>query len=309
MGNRFSRRRDAPASSAETVAAEQKTAVEPATTNPAEGSAVTQIQEVTENLDELAQQPVTSTICSPKEECLTESKEEETPAPSDPINDGDSEPRLKETPAPVQPELLVSASNPPQPEPNSVAEAQLAPEPAPEPVPEPESASYPEADSEADPDPIPEAVPAPVEALEQHADLLEQETLPEPVLSSPPLIELSAPDDTPSPAAIPFPLSSDDPSNISAGEQHQECVEASEGSSPGHEESTETLEFLEKQTEVEAAEHLETLGSDVNEGSVSEILTNSELRGNDLLNDLIPSDAKIAEASPITDMSTSIELM
>ncbi|KAM4572292.1 uncharacterized protein PAE49_007511 isoform 2-T2 [Odontesthes bonariensis] len=301
MGNRFSRRRDAPASSAETVAAEQKTAVEPATTDP-EDSAVTQTQEVTENLDELAQEPVTSTACSPKEEYLTESKEEETPAPG-PINDGESEPRLKETPAPVQPELLVSASNPPEPEPKPVAEAQLAPEPAPEPVPEPESAS------EVDPAPIPEPVPAPVEDLEQHVDLLKQETLPESVSSSPPLIELSAPDDTPSPAPIPVPLSSDEPSNISAGEQHQECVEASEGSPPGHKESTETLEFLEKQTEVEAAERLETLGSDINEGSVSEILKNSELKGNDLLNDLISSDVKIPDASPVTDMSASIELM
>lgn len=302
MGNRFSRRRDVPASSAET---EQKNVEEPATSKPAEISAVTQTQVAeTENLDVLAGVPVTSVARTPKEDGVTECKEVEIPAVSDPIKDGEPELVVKD-PAPVQPELLISAINPPDPEPKPDVEADLAPELAPEPVPEPESASYPEAALK----PISEPVPAPAGSLEQHTDLLTQESLPEPMLSSPPLIDLGAPGDISSPAPIPVPLSPHEPSNISAGEQCEENVEAAEDFPLEPEESTETSAFLEEQTKVEAAECLETLGSDVIRGSVSGVLKNLEMSGNDLLNDLIPSDVKIPDDTPITDMSTPIELM
>ncbi|KAM9754117.1 uncharacterized protein ACNS7B_007199 [Menidia menidia] len=286
MGNRFSRRRDPPASGSEAVATEQKPEVEPAAVKPVSQNQVSE----PDNAEVLAEKPAAAAACPPKEESQTESKEEETPAPSGPIQE--PEPTPKEPPAPAQPELLLSAGNPPEP----ADAAPLAPEPAPEPVRQPDSPSYPG----ADPDPVPEA-----EILVQHGDLLERESLPEPEPPSPPLIELSAPEAPPSPDPGPDPLTSDQPPHASAGER----FEVSEGSTLGQEESTETLEFLEDQSEAVAAEGYERFGSDVNEGSVSEILTNSELEGNYLLNDLIPSDVKVPDDSPIMDVSTSIELM
>lgn len=319
MGNRFSRRRDAPAASAEAVAAEQKAAEEPAAAQPAEDSTTTQTQEVTENLDVVVGEQVTLKACLPSEECVSECKEVEAPAA--PVSDPEPEPAVKETPAPVQPEPLVLDSTPAPPEPEPVVEAPPAPEPAPEPepVPEPESAPVPEPDPvvevdpvpvtdvEAVPEAIPEPEPAPAEPMEQQTDLLSQESLPEPVLPSPPLTDSAVPDVTPSPA--PIPISPEEPVDVPAGEQCQDSTEAAENSTFEPDQPADTSEFLEKLVEVEAPECLEKLGSDVNEESVCEILKNLELKGNDLVNDLIPSDVKIPDDTPIIDMSTSNELM
>lgn len=319
MGNRFSRRRDAPVTSAEAVATEQKAAEEPAAAQPAEDPAITQTQEATEDLDVVVGEQVSLKVCLPSEECVSECKEVE--APVAPVSDLEPEPAVKETPAPVQPEPLVIDSTPAPPEPEPVVEAPPAPEPAPEPepVPEPESAPVPEsaavpepdpvpeADAEADPEAIPEPEPAPAEPVEQQTDLLSQESLPEPVLPSPTLIDFAVPDATPSPA--PTPVSPDEPADVPAGEQCQDSTEAAENSTFEPEQPAETSEVLEKLVEVEAPECLEKLGSDVNEESVCEILKNLELKGNDLVNDLIPSDVKIPDDTPIIDMSTSSELM
>ncbi|XP_022609945.1 uncharacterized protein LOC111228388 [Seriola dumerili] len=326
MGNRFSRRRDTPAGSGETAATEQKAAEEPAAPQPAEESGITTTQEAveTENLDVVVGEPVTPVACLPSEECVSECKEVEAPAVSATLNDAEPEPVAKETPAPSQPELLVSVSEPSPPEsepvaePKLVAEAQRAPEPVPETVPEPEPTSNPEAEAEAEavPEPISEAEPVLTEALEQHADMLTQESLPEPELSSPPLIDLGVPDVTPqpvntspSPAPISDPDNANEPSDIPVTEECEGSAEAAESSTFEPEKPEETTESLEKPMEVEAAENLEQLVSDVNEESISGLLQNLELKGNDLVADLIPSDVKIPDDTPITDISTSTELM
>ncbi|XP_061578022.1 protein TsetseEP-like [Cololabis saira] len=304
MGNRFSRRRDVPITSPETVATQQKSPVEPAgPAEPAHDSGMNQSQELlhTEKLEALVEEPVASLECPPKDESTLESTEVETPAV--PVHE--PEPEVKETPAPVQPEPLVAASKEPEPEPAAppkpVAEAQIAPEPAPEPVPEAESAPCSDEVTEAAPEPIPEPEPS----LEQPI----QESLPEPGLSIPLLIDLGAPDDTFSPAPAHVLLSPDEPSSVSGSEQCKGSVEAAEAFTLEPEKSIETSEFLEKQIEVEAGECLETLGSDINGESLREILKGSELKGNDLHSDFIPSDVNIPDDTPITEMSPSIEMM
>ncbi|XP_030587563.1 uncharacterized protein LOC115781828 [Archocentrus centrarchus] len=286
MGNRFSRRRETPASKPETLATEQKTAKE-----PAKDSEVTQTQEVTksENLDVVVEEQVTPVACLPSEECVSECKEAEPSAASGPS----TEPALvvKEAPTPVEPEPQVSASKPSPPEP--VAEAQFAP------VPEPVPSSNPDGDTEVV-QPISEPVPAPVEHLEVQTDQLTQESLLESIVSSPPLTDLGIPDVTP----IPVP---DEPSDPTDGEKCQDSDETTDNSMFEPEKSADT--HLEKPVEVEAEECLEKLGSDVNEENFSDTLKNLELKGNDLVSDLIPSDANIPDDTPITDMSTSTELM
>ena len=282
MGNRFSstKRRDAPATSAETAAApEQKTAEEPAVaTQPAADAGITQTQEAVENVDVVVGESVTPVASLPPEECTSECKAAEAPAEPEPV--------ATETPAPVEPEPLVSVSEPSPPEPEPAPEPELAPEPepvAPEPVPEPEPTSNPEAEVvEAAPEPIPESVPS-FEALEQQTDMLTQESLPEP------LIDLGVPDANSEPA--------DEPADIPVSEECQE---------DGPEETSESLE---KPMEVEAAGDLVQLVSDVNEESVTELLQNLELKGNDLVADHIPTDVKIPDDGLITNMSTSAELM
>lgn len=290
MGNRFGRRREAPASNPETVASEPKT-----TKEPDKDSAVTQTQEVTksENLDVVAEEQVTPALCLPSEECASECKEAEASAASGPSTQ--PAPVEKEDPTPAHPEPQVSASKPSPPEP--VAEAQFAP------VPEPVPASNPDGDTELV-QPVSEPVPAPADDLEQQADQLTQESLLEPDVSSPPSADLGIPDVTPSPAPIPVP---DEPSDPTDGEKCQDSDETTDTSTFEPEKSAET--HVEKPMEVEAEERSEKLGSDVNEESISETLKNLELRGNDLVSDLIPSDVNILDDTPITDMSTSTELM
>lgn len=312
MGQRLSRQ-GATAPSAEAAATVQKTAAEPVATKPAEDAGMTV---KAETLEVVKGEPVTLIACLPGEDCVAECKVVEAPAAV-------SEPVEKETPAPIQPEPLVSVSapSPPESEPvaelEPVAEAQLAPEPVPEPepapapvsepepVPEPELVPEPEVEVEAVPEPIPESVLAPVEAMEQEIDLLSQESLPEPVISSPPLIDMSVPDVTPPPTDI--PVDADEPSDIPVIpviEQCQHIAEISLIPTPEPEESEETSVSLGKLIEVEAAENLEQLVNDVNEESVCGLLNNLELKGNDLDADLIPTDVKIAD-----DMTASIELM
>ncbi|XP_047451650.1 E3 ubiquitin-protein ligase RNF12-B-like [Mugil cephalus] len=305
MGNRFSRRREAQISNSEAVAAEQKTAEEPEAVQPAEDSVITEKVTEAEDLVVVGAEPVTPVVRLPSEECVSECKQGEAPSSSAPVTDPEPEPEVKDTNAQVQPEPLVSASVPsvPEQEPaaqtKSVAEAQLAPESVPEP----------EAGVEAVPEPIAEPVPAPAEPLEQQAS---QEPLPEPVHSSPPLVDLDVPDVTPSPDPISVPANSEEQPDIAAGEQCQDSAEAAETSTLETEESAETTEKpAEVEVEAEAAECSEQPGSDVNEDeeSISDTLKNLELKGNDLVSDLISSDVNIPDGPPITDMNTSTELM
>ena len=319
MGNKFSRRRDAPeaaspeAASPEAAAPEQKTAeepaaaepaaAEPAAAEPAQDSEIVQTQQAveTENTAEL----VTPVASLPTEECKAECKE----APAAPLSDPEPEPVAQETPAPVQPEpaVPVSEPSPPQPEPEPEPEPQLAPEPVPEPIPEPEPGV------EAVPESIPESAPAPPEDLEPQTDMLTEESLPEPEISSPALIDLGIPDATPqlitadpSPVPVPALFDADEPSDIPVTE---ECHGGFEVSTLEPEEPQETAESVEKPMEVEAAENLEQLVNDLNGESVSELLQNLELKGNDLVADLIPTDVKIPDGTPILDMTPATELM
>ncbi|XP_033997328.1 magnetosome-associated protein MamJ-like [Trematomus bernacchii] len=313
MGNRFSRAREA--NSAEAAAPEQKTAAEPAA-KPAADSGITQVQEAikTEVLEVVKEEPVAPVPCA-TQECLIDTKIADIPFA---------------TPHPAVPEPLVSVSEPePVAEPKPVVEVQLAPEPAPEPVPEPEALPEPEPvpepealpepvpvpepealpepmpvpepealpepepvpEPEAFPEPIPESVPAPAEVLEQKIDLFSQESLPEPVFSSLPLIDLGVPDVTPEPIDIPpitATIDADEASDILVTEVCHNGV----------------VESVEELMEVEAADNLEQLASDFNEESVSGLLKNLELKGNDLVADLIPNDVNIPG-----DMTISTELM
>ncbi|XP_034735034.1 E3 ubiquitin-protein ligase RNF12-B-like isoform X4 [Etheostoma cragini] len=307
MGNQLNRR-GASSNSVETADTEQ----EPA--QPGEDSGLTLSQEAirAENLDVVMVEPVTLMACLPTEECVSECQVTETPAALDPLTE--PEPVAKKTPAPVQPEPLVSQPSPPESDPKPVAKAQLAlesvpePEPVPEPelvpepepVPEPELVPEPEAEVETDPEPIVESVKAPAEVLEEKTDLLSQESLPEPVISSPPLIDLGVPDITPQPIDIPVcitaPVHADKPSNIPVTKECQQSAEVKE--------SENTSEPLEKLMGVEAAGNLEQLVSNINEESVCGLLKNLELKGNDLAEDLIPTDVEIPDS-----MSTCTELM
>ncbi|XP_047239926.1 proline-rich transmembrane protein 2-like [Girardinichthys multiradiatus] len=279
MGNKFSRRREAPVSSAASVASEQKPAVEHST--PTSDSGMKQEVVRAEDLDVLAEEP-------PKDECVPEVKEEE---------DEQSELLAKETQAPAQPKPLFLNANilepesfaQPKPKATEEAEAQVALNPTPEDISEQNSALQ----SEADTEPISEPVPTPAEAVVEHKD---QEYLTDPVLSSPPLIDYNVPDVISSPTII--PLDPDESSNISASEHHS-TVEPEEFNS----------DFLEKMTGVEAEECLKMTGSEVNAENVSKLLKNSELKENDLLSDIIAREVKIPDDTPITDMSTSMELM
>ncbi|XP_034735035.1 magnetosome-associated protein MamJ-like isoform X5 [Etheostoma cragini] len=301
MGNQLNRR-GASSNSVETADTEQ----EPA--QPGEDSGLTLSQEAirAENLDVVMVEPVTLMACLPTEECVSECQVTETPAALDPLTE--PEPVAKKTPAPVQPEPLVSQPSPPESDPKPVAKAQLAlesvpepePVPKPEPVPEPELVPEPEAEVETDPEPIVESVKAPAEVLEEKTDLLSQESLPEPVISSPPLIDLGVPDITPQPIDIPVcitaPVHADKPSNIPVTKECQQSAEVKE--------SENTSEPLEKLMGVEAAGNLEQLVSNINEESVCGLLKNLELKGNDLAEDLIPTDVEIPDS-----MSTCTELM
>ncbi|KAM8750413.1 uncharacterized protein AB9X84_012281 [Acanthopagrus schlegelii] len=314
MGNKFSRRRDAPdaaspeaAAPAEEPAAAEPAAAEPAAAEPAQDSEIVQTQQAVETVN--TAELVTPVASLPTEECKSECNE----APAAPLSDPEPEPVAQKTPAPVQPEPAVPVSEPsppqpePEPEPEPVAEPQLAPEPVPEPIPEPEP------EVEAVPESIPESAPAPPEDLEPQTDMLTQESLPEPEISSPALIDLGIPDATPqpitadpSPVPVPALFDADEPSDIPVTE---ECHGGFEVSTLEPEEPQETAESVEKPMEVEAAENLEQLVNDLNEESVSELLQNLELKGNDLVADLIPTDVKIPDGTPILDMTPATELM
>lgn len=295
MGNRFSRRRDAPASCA-AVATEQKTEAGPARTDQDQNPEPTQTQDSVEaeKLDVMADESGATEACSPKHACVSGSEEVASPVALVPQNDAES--TVKETPPPVQTEPLIPAKEPPEREglaqPALVAEAQLALKP------EPESSSHQEAEAEL----ISEPAPTAAEPLEQHTDLLNQESLP-------PLIDSSVPDVASAPASIPASLNPGGSSNISAAEQREGRVEPAGGSSLEPEKFTETSEFVEKQMEAEAAGRTKTPGSEVIDEDVCDGLKNLELEGNDLLNDLMQSEVKMPDDTPFTDVSASVELM
>lgn len=288
MGNKFSRRREAPVSSAAAVASsEQKPAVEHSTPTPTAESGMKQELVWTEHLDVLVEEPT-------KDESASEVKEEERSVVLTPTEDAESELLAKETQAPVKPEALVSDTNPqepesfaqPKPEATEEATAQVAIHPTPEDVSQSDSALQ----TYADPVSKPAATPA--QAVVQHED---QESLTGPVLSSPPLSDFGIPDVISSPTTI--PLNADESSNISASD-HSSTAEPEKF----------TSDILEKSTKVEAEESLKMPGSDISVESFSEPLKNSELKENDL-SDITPREVKFPDDTFITDMSTSMELM
>ncbi|XP_029993270.1 protein TsetseEP-like [Sphaeramia orbicularis] len=330
MGARFSRR--TPANKPESAVTEQTAAEEPVSTQPAEDSEVTQTQEaaaapqaVEQKPEVVVGEPVTLQACLPAEECTAECKEPEAPAASTP----EPEPAAKDTPAQPEPLISLSKPSPPEPveDPKPVAPAQPEPlisliespapesveeakpvveevtEAAPETVPEPE----PEVEAVTVPDPPSEPEPAPVEASAPEIDLLTQETLPEPELSAAPLIDLGIPEPTPqtidnppSPPPSPVPVTADECPEV---EEHQESPEVAVISAvvPEEEPSVENPN--------EATENMEQLVSDVNEESVSGLLKQLDLTGNDLVSDLIDSDVKIPDESSIIDVNTSADMM
>lgn len=308
MGIKFSRRRDAPISGAEGAATEQKTAEEPVSTEPAGESGLALAQEATgigrlEAVDRGKPEPAASL---PSEECVSEVKEEKAHNVPEPLNVEEPEPVGKNAPAPsqTQPEALLCV-DPPSP---TQCDAETTPvtvtQPAPEPIPEPEPVSEPAAELIPEPEPVsePQSVPEletaipdlPPEVPEQHTDMLNEELLPDPVILSSTLIDLSVSDTAP-----------DKTSDIAVSDECQEGAEVSGTSTSelpkSEEEMSETPERL---IEVVAAENLEQIVSDVNEETVSGLLQDLALKGNDLVTDLVPTDVKMPNETSITDMST-----
>ncbi|XP_024137971.1 lysine-rich arabinogalactan protein 18 [Oryzias melastigma] len=181
----------------------------------------------------------------------------------------------EESPAAPAPEVHDVLMEPT--EPNPVAEVHPAPEPEPD-------TSFLEADPEGTSEPSSDPEPTSTEALEETT----QELLPESASPS----TLIIPDVTLTPV-----LTLIGPSEASAGEGGDGEANAVEDFTAEPDAATEMSEFLEN-TQVEAAESMQTLGSDVIE-SVDEILKNSELKGNDLLSDLIPGDVNLYDDTPI----------
>lgn len=293
MGIKFSRRRDAPISGAEGAATEQKTAEEPVATEPAGESGPALAQEATGigALDAVDREKPKPAASLPNEGCVAEIKEEKAPDAPEPLNVAEPEPVAKNAPAPsqTQPEALLCVDPPPltqcdvEPTPVTVTE------PAPEPIPEPEPVSEPQSVPELETS-IPDLPP---EVLEQHTDMLNQELLPDPVIPSSTLIDLSVSDTTP-----------DKTSDIAVSDECQEGAEVSGTSTTELPKSEEMSESPERLMEVVAAESLEQIVSDVNEETVSGLLQDLALKGNDLVADLIPTDVKMPDETSITDMST-----
>ncbi|XP_037307657.2 protein TsetseEP-like [Pungitius pungitius] len=319
MGNQFGKVRETSSNNAET-AEEAKTAEETEAGQPAEDSGMTQ------DLGAQIQGQVAQLVCSITEELVLNSG-------VDKVVNAEPEPVVKETPAPVQPEPLVSLSLSSAPEPKPVAEAPLSP--VPEPLPGPEAVSKPEPVQEPDPihkplpepepvqepDPVPEPeaevevvsepisqlVLAATEAVELKTDLLSQESLPEPAISSPPLINLGAPEEDAQPVDIPpspAPVDAKEPADIPETEECQKSAEISVIPTFEPENREEASESGEKAMEAKGGVHLEQLVSDVSDDSLSGLLKNLELKGNDLVADLVPADVQIPD-----DVSTSTELM
>ncbi|XP_026166222.1 diacylglycerol kinase kappa-like [Mastacembelus armatus] len=209
MGNKVSRKQDAPANSDET---EQKTGEE---------SGIAQTQENVEIVCLHAEvgESITEVPCLPSEECTLELK--------------DGAKRVTQNyaePEPVQPEVLTSVSKPPtNSEPASEAK------PVPEPGQEPEVTSNLESETEEISEPSSEQVLDSVEALEQQTDMLIQQSLLEPVFSLPVLGNKGFPDVTPkpvntppSPAPIPTPVNAGEPSETPVTKTCQDSAKAAE---------------------------------------------------------------------------------
>ncbi|XP_068459345.1 E3 ubiquitin-protein ligase RNF12-B-like [Clinocottus analis] len=311
MGNRFGKLQ-----STETAAApEQKTAAESAAAQPAEDSVIAQTQQAveTENLDVGVLEQVTQLASIGTEQLVLKSKVDEVP-------DADPEPVAKGTPAliqiqPVLPVCVSSASeSAPLTELMPIVKAELTPEPEPEPVaepePVPESELVPEPEKEVKAVPEPMSVSVPAPATEQMTDLFSQESLPEPAIST--LSDLGVLDQTPQPIDVPpfpatvtAPVDAEEPSDVPVTEECQDNAEISVIPTFEPEKSEETSESEEKPMEAEAPGNLEQLVSVVSgEESISGLLKNLELTGNDLVADLISTDVHIPDG-----MSTSTELM
>uniref|UniRef100_G3PG45 Uncharacterized protein n=2 Tax=Gasterosteus aculeatus TaxID=69293 RepID=G3PG45_GASAC len=281
MGNRFGKERET--NNAET-AEEAKTAEESEAGQPAEDSGITQTQ--TQDLDVQILGQVAQVARSITEKLVLNSGVEE-----------DAEPVAKETPAPVQSEPLVSLGKSSAPDLEPVAEAPLATEPVPEPLPAPEPVSTPEPVPEPDPvaeplpepepvsktvpvpepeaevevvsEPISELVPAGAEAAELKTDLLSQESLPEPQISSPaPLINPCAPEEDARPVDIPpapAPVEAKEPADNPATEEFQNSAEVSAIPTFEPENGEEASESGEKAMEGKGGVHLEQHVCDVSD--------------------------------------------
>ncbi|KAM9377788.1 uncharacterized protein KZ484_010091 [Pholidichthys leucotaenia] len=286
MGNKFSRRRDAPAKNAETVTPEQKTTEESAARKTADDSAASQIQVVTDrgNLDVVMEEPATTEGCLSSQQCVSECKEvEDPPAP---------EPVVEESSTAAQTEILVSATkaSPTEPEESLVS-------------PEPQTQGE---DVEAV-QPTSESGPTPDETLLQQTDLLRHGAPPEPELSSPLVADFGIADVTPSSAPNSDSVTPDEASGVPAGEK--DSAELAESSPLEPERCAGTSESPKELIEVEAAEFYEKHMSDANEERASEILKALELKGNDLVTDFMLSDVKLPDDTPFIDVSASNELI
>jgi len=208
-----------------------------------------------------------------------------------------SAPLVELTPEPV---VEVPAPEPEPEIPPPVPEAPL-PEPEPEPL-----ISIPEPLVVPEPVVEPEPEPAPV------ADLLTEEALlePEPLFSSDPLVELGVPDLTPPQLLDPSPVSDhaptpepaypDVPTDLPGEEECLDSVEAAVNSIPVPDEPQECEETEEELTGV--ADDVDQLLCDVNtEVGDSGLLKHLDLKGSDLVNDLLANDISIPDDIPIAD--------
>lgn len=285
MGNKYSRKRDAPLNGAETAAPEEKVAEEPVATQPGEDSGTSQTHDADGKEELVVVMGSASPVAAlPAEECVSECKVLRAPDISAPLSDAESEPVAKETPTAGEP-----SPSEPVPEPNPTAEAQVAPDP--EPDSEPEDGIEPESNSET--------VPAPAEAPEQQTGMPTQESLPYPVICSTTLDDQD--DATLDPDHYPAAVNPDEPSDITVIDECKDRSEVSIISTPHPPKSEEISESPE---EVGAAGSLEHAPSDVNKEIVVQNLEPTE---NDPVADLISTGAMIPDDIPTTDMSTWID--
>jgi len=236
----------------------------------------------------------------------------------EPVVESVPEPAVPEPEAPVASAPLVElAPEPvvevPAPEPEEDLAPPVPTEPLPEPEPEPLiSIPEPVIPEPVVPEPVaePEPEPAPVADLLTETALLE----PEPLFSSDPLVELGIPDLAPqlldiSPSPVsdhaytPEPAYPDVPTDLPGEEECLDSIEAAVNSIPIPDEPKEFVETSLEQEMTGVGEDVEQLLCDVNTevGEVGGLLKHLDLKGNDLVNDLLANDISIPDDIPIAD--------
>lgn len=259
MGNRFSRRKEAPAAKAESPEPEQ----------------IAVGETVEESVPECQEAPAAFSGAPNQEHTKPEAAEVEAPSP---------EQHLSPASEPTPPES--------EGEPAPAAEVQPTTE-EPETVPKPDPAPCPEA--EVIPAPLLGPVPAPEPGPE--ADLPTLETRPKPVISEPLLVDLSVPEAEPIikpsfPSASPAPLDVDETPEVEEG---QDSPETAVVSTLVQEKNNAEI-FPEKEND--DTMNVDEIINDANEENVSGLLKQLALTGNDIVADLILSDVKVPDDSP-----------